>query len=1797
MKTKHSIVIAVEKIAIVFIGLFSLYSVEANAQWTQTTGPVGGTVACLTTDGTSLYAGTQGSGVFYSSNSGTSWTQVINGLNSTFINALTMSGSTVFAGGGGVFTSTNNGANWTNLSSGIPAGEPIMSMAANGSTIFAGTNGDGIYRSLDGGVTWALSNTGLPAAQQIQAIAINGTTIFAGTGVNGVYLSVNNGASWTAVNTGLAGIASGIESIAIKGSSIFAAVHANGAFLSTNNGTTWTAVSSGLPNLFVNSFAVNGTDLFAAMDNNGVYKSTDNGTTWTAANGGILNSRVFAVAIMGVDLFAGTNGSSVYASNDNGVNWSSSSVGLIATNVDALAFNGSNLFAGAYGTDMALSSSSGAVWSDLNNPLIFNNYNSFAIGGTGNVFAGTYGEGCYLSTNNGATWSAINSTLSTTGSAMFIKGLAINGVNLFAGTASDGMFLSTNNGTTWTQKNTGLTNLNVTSVAINGTNIFAGTNGGVFLSTNNGTTWAAVNTGLTSLFISSLTISGSNIFAGTQSAGVFLSTNNGATWSAVNTGLALGSAYNAFAVSGSNIFTSTYGNVYLTTNNGTTWSNVNGNLPFINFNSLAINGNTLYIGTGGEGVWKRQIPEIICSLTPPVMTSVTSATICSGGTASIALTNSGVAATYTWIASDNLQTTGESTTAQSTGTLSNTITNSSNSTSTSVSYTITPTGISGGCTGTPQTVTVTVNPLPAMTSNSTLTICSGQSVGLALTSTTASAYNWIAVNNPNTTGESISLQSSGTINDVITNTSLVPQTVVYTITPASTVGGCNGTAQTLTVIVNPTPTMTSASSASICSGGTVNINLTSNVASSYVWIASNNPNTTGESTTFQSTGTLSNTVVDNTTASQTVTYTITPTAVVGGCAGTQTFALTVKPAPNMTSATSASICGGGTVSIPLTSDIASTYSWNASSDNPNTTGESLTPQSTSTLSNTIINNSTIAQIVYYSITPTSTAGACAGTTQSVAVTVKPVPTMTSSSATTICSSGTVSIPFIASIGSSYVWSAVDNINTTGESTTSQATSILNNTITNSSNVSQDVIYTVTPTATIGGCVGLPQTVTVTVNPTPTMTSATTATICSGNTVNIPLTSNVPSNYLWNAINNVNTTGESTSLQSSNVLNNSITNSSSIPQDVIFTITPTSIAGSCAGTSQTVTVTVNPEPLIISTSSAIICSGNTVTIPLVSNVASTFSWVAADNVNTTGESLTPQSTSTLTNTITNSSPFVQNILYSVTPTSIAGGCLGGTQTVSVVVNPLDNASFSYSSSSFCKSGSNPSAIITGLAGGTFSSTSGLVFANIYDGLIDLSASTVGSYTVTYTTGSTCPNSSIFNITITPAPSASFSYSGSPYCSSAVNPLPSFGVGASAGVFSASPTGLSFVSTATGQINLTASIPGTYTVNNSIAAAGGCSSELASYTITINPLPVVSYSGLSANYYYNDPAATLTGSPAGGIFSGTATAGNLFSPTIAGAGTFPVVYSYTDINGCTNSSSQSTTILAQPAPPNICEVTVDNLGINNQVYWDKTQYTNVDSFIVYRETGAGYQRIGSLADSALSMFIDTARYIYFPNTGDPNAGTYRYKLQILDSAGHYSPLSPFHNTIYFSKSFGTFAWNDYEIEGQPVPLPGLITYDLWRDDNSTGAWHEINSVTGSQLTQTDVSWTAALDTTASYRVMTNWTIGCTPTRASINTTRSNIKHPASMVPAGINQYELNQSVSVYPNPASNNVTIEISDLKLKGAIVRLFNIVGEVVYQAEIINSDSVIDVSSFAKGIYTIDIENNGNRVFKKLVVN
>jgi len=257
----------------------------------------------------------------------------------------------------------------------------------------------------------------------------------------------------------------------------------------------------------------------------------------------------------------------------------------------------------------------------------------------------------------------------------------------------------------------------------------------------------------------------------------------------------------------------------------------------------------------------------------------------------------------------------------------------------------------------------------------------------------------------------------------------------------------------------------------------------------------------------------------------------------------------------------------------------------------------------------------------------------------------------------------------------------------------------------------------------------------------------------------------------------------------------------------------------------------------------------------------------------------------------------------TATDAANNTSNASSGLSVTITTPDDASFSYGASAYCVSTADPSPTITGLSGGSFSSTAGLSI-DTASGLIDVSTSTPGTYTVTYTTVGSCPNSADVSVTINGLDDASFGYSGTAYCVSAADPSPTI-TGLSGGSFS-STAGLS-INTASGLIDVSASTPGTYTVT--YTTTGNCPNS-SNVSVTINALDDASFSYASDTYEVSgiDPQPIITGNP-GGSFASTAGLsidGNsgLIDLSASTPGSYTVTYTTT--GPCVNSSTFDVTI---------------------------------------------------------------------------------------------------------------------------------------------------------------------------------------------------------------------------------------------------------------------------------------------------
>ena len=177
---------------------------------------------------------------------------------------------------------------------------------------------------------------------------------------------------------------------------------------------------------------------------------------------------------------------------------------------------------------------------------------------------------------------------------------------------------------------------------------------------------------------------------------------------------------------------------------------------------------------------------------------------------------------------------------------------------------------------------------------------------------------------------------------------------------------------------------------------------------------------------------------------------------------------------------------------------------------------------------------------------------------------------------------------------------------------------------------------------------------------------------------------------------------------------------------------------------------------------------------------------------------------------------------------------------------------------------------------------------------------GTWTVfyTYTDGNGCVNMTTQDITVYPLPVVT------------LEPLAPVCVDADPLTLTGDPVG--GVYTGAGVMNdmfypADAGV-GTWTITYTYTDGNGCV-NFATQDITVNDLPVVTLEPLAPVCVDADPV-TLTGNPAGGVYSGAGVMNDMFYPADAGVGTWTITYTYTDGNGCVNFATQDITVNALP-----------------------------------------------------------------------------------------------------------------------------------------------------------------------------------------------------------------------------------------------------------------------------------------------
>lgn len=88
----------------------------------------------------------------------------------------------------------------------------------------------------------------------------------------------------------------------------------------------------------------------------------------------------------------------------------------------------------------------------------------------------------------------------------------------------------------------------------------------------------------------------------------------------------------------------------------------------------------------------------------------------------------------------------------------------------------------------------------------------------------------------------------------------------------------------------------------------------------------------------------------------------------------------------------------------------------------------------------------------------------------------------------------------------------------------------------------------------------------------------------------------------------------------------------------------------------------------------------------------------------------------------------------------------------------------------------------------------------------------------------------------------------------------------------------------------------------------------------------------------------------------------------------------------------------------------------------------------------------------------------------------------------------------------------------------------------------------------------------------------------------------IPVGLEKYPVNAMFRMYPNPATNFVTLDFADFK-QNLIVNICNELGQVVLRDTINDpTKKQIDLSNFPNGFYTLHINDRNSLVCKKIVI-
>lgn len=528
-------------------------------------------------------------------------------------------------------------------------------------------------------------------------------------------------------------------------------------------------------------------------------------------------------------------------------------------------------------------------------------------------------------------------------------------------------------------------------------------------------------------------------------------------------------------------------------------------------------------------------------------------------------------------------------------------------------YIITP--IANGCTGNTFNLIQTISPVPTI-GLLTSKICSNTAFdaspnGLPINAITTYTWNNPVISPANALSGGSKQDSSVTniSQNLINNTNAVA-TASYNVTPST--GGCQGSPFKVVITVTPRAALPDIST-TICSGGTfISVPNNSPIGTKYSWLA---PTITtgilGGQANALYVDTISQTLINSNSniSIGLAKYEVTP--ITDGCNGTNFFVNVNVNSSNAILSSSlnpASVCSNASFIYTPTSSITGTsFLWTRDTISGI---DNLPKYGYGDINETIINNTSNPITVKYAFTLSSN-GCTNLNKQTVFVVVNPIPKINSTtSPASICSGATFNYSATSNtINVLFDWerSYVAGINEALSIGCGNISEILTNKTSNVLLV--PYIYTLSA----NGCSNS-ETVFAAVNPV-LVSPDISATICSGSETNITSVT-LPQNtlYTWSSLSNTGGVFGSSSqtFSSQKNINQKLFNNTNQVGYSTYSVTPSlpsQISNGCLGKPFTLTLIVNPLPVLTSSFVApAICSNTEFNYTPTSNIIGTvFNW--------------------------------------------------------------------------------------------------------------------------------------------------------------------------------------------------------------------------------------------------------------------------------------------------------------------------------------------------------------------------------------------------------------------------------------------------------------------------------------------------------------------------------------------------------------------------------------------------------------